>query len=84
MVGRASPRAVRERHRVSVLLAGTTPEHWIGQINADVCDQVLFLDAVECGAAHGARAMTTPGDTSMVTRSEVDRVMKGRTARVAR
>jgi 2-dehydro-3-deoxygluconokinase len=40
--------------------------------------------AVECGAAHGALAMTTPGDTSMATLSEVKRVMKGGTARVAR
>jgi len=40
--------------------------------------------AVECGAAHGALAMTTPGDTSMVTLPEVERVMKGGTARVAR
>jgi 2-dehydro-3-deoxygluconokinase len=30
--------------------------------------------AVECGAAHGALAMTTPGDTTMVTLSEVARV----------
>jgi 2-dehydro-3-deoxygluconokinase len=40
--------------------------------------------AVECGAAHGALAMTTPGDTTMVTKAEVERVMKGGTARVAR
>lgn len=40
--------------------------------------------AVECGAAHGALAMTTPGDTSMVTLAEVERVMKGGGARVAR
>jgi 2-dehydro-3-deoxygluconokinase len=40
--------------------------------------------AVECGAAHGALAMTTPGDTSMVTLAEVERVMKGDSARVAR
>jgi len=40
--------------------------------------------AVECGAAHGALAMTTPGDTSMATFSEVERAMKGGTARVAR
>ena len=40
--------------------------------------------AVECGAAHGALAMTTPGDTSMATLTEVERVMKGGTARVAR
>jgi 2-dehydro-3-deoxygluconokinase len=40
--------------------------------------------AVECGAAHGALAMTTPGDTTMVTLAEVERVMKGGTARVSR
>src|SRR5256885_7290571 len=40
--------------------------------------------AVECGAAHGALAMTTPGDTSMATLAEVERVMKGGTARVIR
>jgi 2-dehydro-3-deoxygluconokinase len=40
--------------------------------------------AVECGAAHGALAMTTPGDTTMATLDEVLRVMKGGGARVAR
>ena len=40
--------------------------------------------AVECGAAHGALAMTTPGDTSTATLAEVERVMKGGTARVSR
>jgi 2-dehydro-3-deoxygluconokinase len=40
--------------------------------------------AVECGAAHGALAMTTPGDTSMATLAEVERVMKSTGARVAR
>ena len=40
--------------------------------------------AVECGAAHGALAMTTPGDTTMATLSEVEKVMKGGTARVDR
>ena len=40
--------------------------------------------AVECGAAHGALAMTTPGDTTMVTLPEVERVMKGGGARVSR
>jgi 2-dehydro-3-deoxygluconokinase len=40
--------------------------------------------AVDCGAAHGALAMTTPGDTSMATLDEVLRVMKGGSARVSR
>ena len=40
--------------------------------------------AVEYGAAHGALAMTTPGDTSMVNVKEVEAVMKGKGARVVR
>jgi 2-dehydro-3-deoxygluconokinase len=40
--------------------------------------------AVRCGVAHGALAMTTPGDTSMATLAEVERIMKGGSARIAR
>ena len=40
--------------------------------------------AVRCGVAHGALAMTTPGDTSMATLSEVETVMRGGAARIAR
>lgn len=40
--------------------------------------------AVQCGVAHGALAMTTAGDTSMATLAEVERVMKGGSARIAR
>lgn len=40
--------------------------------------------AVDYGAAHGALAMTTPGDTSMATKSEVEKLMKGGGARVQR
>jgi 2-dehydro-3-deoxygluconokinase len=40
--------------------------------------------AVECGSAHGALAMTTPGDTTMVTLKEVKQVMRGVGARIAR
>lgn len=40
--------------------------------------------AVRCGVAHGALAMTTAGDTSMATLSEVERIIKGGSARIAR
>jgi 2-dehydro-3-deoxygluconokinase len=40
--------------------------------------------AVNCGVAHGALAMTTPGDTSMATLAEVERIIKGGSARIAR
>ena len=40
--------------------------------------------AVNYGAAHGALASTTPGDTSMATREEVEKVLAGAGARVVR
>lgn len=40
--------------------------------------------AVECGAAHGALAMTTPGDNSMATLGEVLAAMRMEDARVER
>ncbi len=40
--------------------------------------------AVEYGAAHGALAMTTPGDTTMVTLAEVEKLVAGTSARVDR
>ena len=40
--------------------------------------------AVEYGAAHGALAMTTPGDTSMVRAAEVETAIKSKGARVIR
>jgi sugar/nucleoside kinase (ribokinase family) len=40
--------------------------------------------AVEYGAAHGALASTTPGDTSMATRKEVEKAIAGGGARVVR
>ncbi len=40
--------------------------------------------AVEYGAAHGALAMTTPGDTTMVSKAEVLKLAGGGSARVDR
>jgi 2-dehydro-3-deoxygluconokinase len=40
--------------------------------------------AVNYGAAHGALAMTTPGDTSMASLAEVEKLMGGGGARVER
>ena len=40
--------------------------------------------AVNYGAAHGALAMTTPGDTSMASKKEVESIMGGAGARVQR
>jgi 2-dehydro-3-deoxygluconokinase len=54
-----------------------------GLIAALLEDQDLAT-AVQWGAAHGALAMTTPGDTSMVTKAEVLRLAAGEGARVDR
>jgi 2-dehydro-3-deoxygluconokinase len=40
--------------------------------------------ALDCGVAHGALAMTTPGDSSMATLAEVERLMLGGSAAVQR
>jgi 2-dehydro-3-deoxygluconokinase len=40
--------------------------------------------SVECGAAHGALAMTTPGDTTMATLAEVLQAMTAQTTRIER
>jgi 2-dehydro-3-deoxygluconokinase len=40
--------------------------------------------SVDCGAAHGALAMTTPGDTSTVMLKEVIQLMKGAGCRIQR
>ena len=41
-------------------------------------------EAVNYGAAHGALAMTTPGDTTGANLKEVEKVLKGGSARVDR
>ena len=46
--------------------------------------QVDVETALAYGVAHGALAMTTPGDTSMATLAEVERLVAGRAPRVDR
>jgi 2-dehydro-3-deoxygluconokinase len=41
-------------------------------------------EALEYAVAHGALAMTTPGDTSIATLAEVERLASGGTARAQR
>jgi 2-dehydro-3-deoxygluconokinase len=41
-------------------------------------------EAVGYGAAHGALAMTTPGDTSMASLDEVEKIVSGGSARISR
>ena len=43
-----------------------------------------LAEAVEIGAAHGALAMTTPGDTTMASQAEILALASGGSARVQR
>ena len=47
-------------------------------------NEFKLKDAIEYGLAHGALAMTTPGDTSMATLAEVKKLAEGGSARVQR
>ena len=52
-----------------------------------VCGLTRLEDAqwaLECGVAHGALAMSTPGDTTMASFAEVMRAMKGAGTRIDR
>lgn len=51
---------------------------------AGLLDGQSLATAVEWGAAHGALAMTTPGDTTMASRAEVLKLAGGGGARVDR
>jgi 2-dehydro-3-deoxygluconokinase len=50
-----------------------------GLLNGDGIERALAL-----GVAHGALAMTTPGDTSMARLDEVERMVAGGSARIVR
>ena len=54
------------------------------QRGADPLGRALEFQRAGDGAAHGALAMTTPGDTSMADKGEVEKLMKGGGARVQR
>jgi hydrogenase maturation protease len=45
-----------------VVVAGPTPEHWIGRLAGGGFDTVVFLDAVEVGAEPGAVALLDAGE----------------------
>jgi 2-dehydro-3-deoxygluconokinase len=51
---------------------------------AALLESLDLEEAIEWGAAHGALAMTTPGDTSMASKAEVLRLVRGAGARVLR
>ena len=55
-----------------------------GEISIDLVGKKPAEKAVNYGAAHGALAMTTPGDTTMASLKEVEGIVGGAGARVQR
>ena len=41
-------------HVIQVIIAGTTPEHFVGRVADESFDHLIFLDAVEFGGAPGS------------------------------
>jgi hydrogenase 3 maturation protease len=52
--GARSGKASNAGPRSHIIIAGTTPERWIGRVADEECDHLVFLDAVEFGGSPGA------------------------------
>ncbi len=64
--------------------AAPRPESFASGLIYGLLEGPPLQTAVEYGAAHGALAMTTPGDTTMATKAEVLNLARGGGARVDR
>lgn len=76
--------AAAQRDRLEVLDRVGGGDSFASGLIAGLLDGEPLAVAVEWGAAHGALAMTTPGDTSMATKAEVLKLAAGGGARVDR
>jgi 2-dehydro-3-deoxygluconokinase len=76
--------AATHRERLEVLDRVGGGDSFASGLIAGLLEGEDLATAVEYGAAHGALAMTTPGDASMASRAEVLALVGGATARVAR
>ena len=72
------------RERVEILDRVGRGDSFASGLVYGLLEGVPLQTAVEYGAAHGALAMTTPGDTTMVTKAEVLKLAGGGSARVDR
>jgi hydrogenase maturation protease len=60
-----SLRAVRAQSAdpLEIVVAGNTPEHWVGRIADAGFDNVVFVDAVDVGAPPGSVVLMDSGET---------------------
>ncbi len=72
------------RERLEIMDRGGGGDSFASGLIYGLLDGQPLQTAVEYGAAHGALAMTTPGDTTMVTKAEVLKLAGGGNARVDR
>lgn len=73
-----------QRDRVEVLDRVGGGDSFMSGLVYGLLTSADLATALEYGAAHGVLAMTTPGDTSMATLREVEALMAGGGARIAR
>jgi 2-dehydro-3-deoxygluconokinase len=72
------------RHNVEILDRVGGGDSFASGLTYGLLSGRPLAQALEYGAAHGALAMTTPGDNSMATLAEVEALVAGRGARVKR
>ena len=73
-----------QRDRIAVLDRVGGGDSFASGLAFALLDGLDLATAVEYGAAHGALAMTTPGDVSMASLAEVESLLRGDGARVVR
>jgi 2-dehydro-3-deoxygluconokinase len=76
--------AARWRERLEILDRVGGGDSFASGLIYGLLTELSIEEALELAVAHGALAMTTPGDTSMVTLAEVKRLAVGQSARVIR
>jgi 2-dehydro-3-deoxygluconokinase len=70
--------------RVEVLDRVGSGDSFASGLIFGLLDGRSMQEALEIGVAHGALAMTTPGDTTMASLAEVEKLARGGSARVER
>ncbi len=75
----AAASTVSRSSTASAAATRSPPASFYGLLSGSAPEKALAY-----GIAHGALAMTTPGDTSMATLAEVERLVAGGSARVQR
>lgn len=70
--------------RVQVIIVGTTPERWIGQVADEGFDRLIFLDAVEFGGTPGSAVLLDSDQmTARIPQASTHKLSLGLLAKLA-